>query len=182
MSLELEYIKAVRRLYEHLAGKHNQKSHGNKYGSTDVIKANVKRLGKDKTALKRMAAKARGDKDFQAGVKAGADEKRNARKPKTRTIAYNGKIFDAQVGAQYDVDYADKQKKTDIIKAAVKPGDTIVAKQYYNKVETGRKNKYEVVKVNRTTVTVLDKELEKIAGRPIQANVKIDTITGIILQ
>jgi len=30
MSLELELVRAYRRYVEHLAGKHNQKSHGNK--------------------------------------------------------------------------------------------------------------------------------------------------------
>lgn len=53
------------RLLEHLQGRHNQKSHGNKYGSAAAIKGNVQRLGGDKAALKGMAAKARGDKDLQ---------------------------------------------------------------------------------------------------------------------
>lgn len=59
------------RLSEHLAGQHNQKSHGNKYGSADAIRANVKRLGKDKEALKRMAAKAR-----QSGLEGQAKRER----------------------------------------------------------------------------------------------------------
>lgn len=49
------------RLLEHLQGKHNQKSHGNRYGSAAAIKANVARLGGDKAALKAMAQKARKD-------------------------------------------------------------------------------------------------------------------------
>ena len=52
-----EWMRAV----EHLPGKHNQKSHGNKYGSSSAIKSNVKRLGSDKAALKNMATKAKGD-------------------------------------------------------------------------------------------------------------------------
>ncbi len=62
-NLELELVRAWRRYAEHLAGKHNQKSHGNKYGSADDIRANVKRLGKDKEALKRMSKKFKGRHD-----------------------------------------------------------------------------------------------------------------------
>ena len=52
-----EWIRAT----EHLQGRHNQKSHGNKFGSAAAIKGNVQRLGKDKEALKRMAARVKGE-------------------------------------------------------------------------------------------------------------------------
>ncbi len=64
-------VRPLPHLNEHLAGKHNQKSHGNKYGSVDAIKGNVKRLGKDKEALKRMAARAR-----QSGLQGEAKRER----------------------------------------------------------------------------------------------------------
>ena len=54
-----EIVMLFRRYLEHLSGKHNQKSHGNRFGSDAAIRANVKRLGKDKEALKRMAKRAR---------------------------------------------------------------------------------------------------------------------------
>lgn len=68
----------ARRYVEHLQGRHNQKSHGNKYGSTDAIKANVKRLGKDKEALKRMAARVRSDKSGKPAKTAGKPVKQRA--------------------------------------------------------------------------------------------------------
>jgi hypothetical protein len=67
------------RLLEHLQGKHNQKSHGNRYGSAAAIRANVARLGGDKAALKSMATKTRKDTTFQASVKAVADKKKTDR-------------------------------------------------------------------------------------------------------
>lgn len=85
-NLELQLVQAWRRYAEHLAGKHNQKSHANRFGSPAALKANVKRLGKDKEALKRMAARARGDKDFQAKVKKRADWKKAQRSPSKQLV------------------------------------------------------------------------------------------------
>lgn len=57
------------RLLEHLPGKHNQKSHGNRYGSAAAIKGNVARIGKDKAALKAMAQKVRATNNTSVGVR-----------------------------------------------------------------------------------------------------------------
>jgi hypothetical protein len=74
-SSKARQMEAVRdmagRLSEHLAGQHNQKSHANRFGSADAIRANVKRLGKDKEALKKMAGRAR-----QSGLQGEAKRER----------------------------------------------------------------------------------------------------------
>lgn len=94
----LELVRAYRRYIEHLAGKHNQKSHGNKYGSTDAIRGNVKRLGGDKAALVGMAKKARGDKDFRR-------ETQRALPPANKDIATLRKM--------------DSQKKMDLMRSLI---------------------------------------------------------------
>lgn len=55
----LELVRAYRRYVEHLPGKHNQKSHGNRYGSYNKAKGSMHRLSDDKVEREKYKAKAR---------------------------------------------------------------------------------------------------------------------------